>query len=413
MNTLILQFKKITGPCLAVFALGCFALRAQAIEPAAPATALPNFNTADGDSALAGLTTGFYNSAFGFLSLFSNGSASFNTGVGAGTLFLNTASEQTAVGTGTLFSNTTGANNTGCGTFALFSNGTANNNTAVGTNALLNNDKTVAGLGNVNTAVGSGALQNNVDGDSNTAVGAFALFSENATGGFPNGVSNNAIGRQALTSNTTGSFNEAMGVNALVQNTIGNGNIAIGDDAMFHNLDASGNTAVGGGALSNNVSGAQNTVVGSGTGENLVNAGSDGNIYIGAGAGGATDEVAFIRIGVPTFEGFPYDTYIAGIFDRDVDAATAVAVFADTNQKVGTNLVDAKGNKVPFKPQAMLDESLRQQKRIAELEATVERQQKGMEVLTAQLKEQAAQIQKVSAHIEASKPATQVAESNY
>jgi len=34
----------------------------------------------------------------------------------------------------------------------------------------------------------------------------------------------------------------------------------------------------------------------------------------------------------------------------------------------------------------MLDESLKQQKRIAELEATVERQQRGMEVLTAQLK---------------------------
>ena len=203
-----------------------------------------------------------------------------------------------------------------------------------------------------------------------------------------------------------------MGVNALVTNTIGSGNVAIGDDAMFNNVDASGNTALGGDALSNNISGAQNTVVGSGAGENLVNAGSDGNIYIGAGAGGTTDEVAFIRIGVPVFEGFPYDTYIAGIFDRDVDAATAVAVFADTNQKVGTNLVDAKGNKVPFKPQAMLDESLKQQKRIAELEATVERQQKGMEVLTAQLKEQAAQIQRVSAQLELSKSAPQTVLNN-
>ena len=56
----------------------------------------------------------------------------------------------------------------------------------------------------------------------------------------------------------------------------------------------------------------------------------------------------------------------------------------------------------------MLDESLKQQKRIAELEATVERQQKGMEVLTAQLKEQSAQIQKVSAQLEVGKPAPQV-----
>ena len=42
------------------------------------------------------------------------------------------------------------------------------------------------------------------------------------------------------------------------------------------------------------------------------------------------------------------------------------------------------------------------------LEATVAQQQKGMEVLTAQLKEQAAQIQKVSAQLEMSKPATKV-----
>ena len=38
----------------------------------------------------------------------------------------------------------------------------------------------------------------------------------------------------------------------------------------------------------------------------------------------------------------------------------------------------------------------------------IAQQQKGMEVLTAQLKEQAAQIQKVSAQLEVSKPAPQV-----
>jgi hypothetical protein len=42
------------------------------------------------------------------------------------------------------------------------------------------------------------------------------------------------------------------------------------------------------------------------------------------------------------------------------------------------------------------------------LTATVAQQQKGMEVLTAQLKEQAAQIQKVSAQLEMSKPAAKV-----
>jgi hypothetical protein len=46
-----------------------------------------------------------------------------------------------------------------------------------------------------------------------------------------------------------------------------------------------------------------------------------------------------------------------------------------------------------------------QQASIAELKSTVAQQQKGMEILTAQLKEQAAQIQKVSAQLEVSKPA--------
>ena len=40
--------------------------------------------------------------------------------------------------------------------------------------------------------------------------------------------------------------------------------------------------------------------------------------------------------------------------------------------------------------------------------AIIAQQQKGMEALTAQLKEQAAQIQKVSAQLEVSKPAPKV-----
>jgi uncharacterized coiled-coil protein SlyX len=67
----------------------------------------------------------------------------------------------------------------------------------------------------------------------------------------------------------------------------------------------------------------------------------------------------------------------------------------------------------------MLNEFLKEHQTVQELKSTVEKQeaiiaqqQKGMEVLTAQLKEQAAQIQKVSAQIEVSKPAPQVAVSN-
>jgi hypothetical protein len=130
-------------------------------------------------------------------------------------------------------------------------------------------------------------------------------------------------------------------------------------------------------------------------------AGREGNIYIGAQVqAGNTDEMQFIRIGDDTAFAFPYDTFIAGIFDRAIDVGTAVPVFVDNTGKLGTILVDAVGKKVAT-PQAMLNESRNQQKRIAELEGTVER-------LAAMVKEQAAQIQKVSAQIEASKPAPQV-----
>ena len=47
-----------------------------------------------------------------------------------------------------------------------------------------------------------------------------------------------------------------------------------------------------------------------------------------------------------------------------------------------------------------------QEATITELKSTVAQQQKGMEILTTQLKEQAAQIQKVSAKVEMTKPAS-------
>ena len=46
---------------------------------------------------------------------------------------------------------------------------------------------------------------------------------------------------------------------------------------------------------------------------------------------------------------------------------------------------------------------------VRQLEATIAQQQKGMEILTARLEGQASQIQKVSAQLELSKPAPQMA----
>ena len=49
-----------------------------------------------------------------------------------------------------------------------------------------------------------------------------------------------------------------------------------------------------------------------------------------------------------------------------------------------------------------------QEATIAELKSTVAQQQKGIDVLTAQLKEQGAQIQKVSAQLQVNKPSPKV-----
>ena len=56
----------------------------------------------------------------------------------------------------------------------------------------------------------------------------------------------------------------------------------------------------------------------------------------------------------------------------------------------------------------LLNEFLKEHKKVEELQAIVVQQQKGMDVLTAQLEEQAAQIQKVSAQVEVNNPESQV-----
>ena len=254
---------------------------------------------------------------------------------------LNTNENNTAVGAAALLLNTTGSDNTAVGTAALLLNVSAFTNAAVGTFAAQNNDSSGNGTATFNTAVGGFALQANVDGTENTAVGAGAI--ETGDGG---------------------SYNTAVGFLA-------------------------GNT----------ITGNSNTCLGHIAGSNLI--GGEGNIYIGAQVqAGITGELEFIRIGNDTAFTFPYDTYIAGIFNRSVDLGTAQFVYADATGKIGTLLVDAAGNKVAT-PQAMLNESRNQQKRIAELEGTVER-------LAVMVKEQAAQIQRVSAQLEVSKPAAKV-----
>jgi hypothetical protein len=162
---------------LVFVALACISLSptAHAVVPA-PDGGYPNFTTAEGSNALQNLTTGVGNTAAGWYSLFTNSVGNLNTAIGAGTLLFNTGDNNTATGALALLSNTTGLQNTATGASALQSNTTGNNNTANGRNALVFNTE-----GILNTASGANALAGNTIGSSNIALGV-AAGSNNITG---------------------------------------------------------------------------------------------------------------------------------------------------------------------------------------------------------------------------------------
>jgi hypothetical protein len=368
--------------------LGAFTLTQvqAAVDTPDPGPVPPNGQTADGQGALSG-STGFYNSAFGFLALISNGASSFNTGLGAGTLLLNTAIEQTAVGAGTLLNNTTGLNNTGCGAFALFTSSTGSFNNAVGANSLVLNT-----TGDSNNALGESALFSNDTGAANTAVGDVA-----AASGFGDDFSlNTAVGAGALFSGGTDGTDTANSNNAV-------GALALGGAGPTPppNIGVA-NNAFGVEALEAITSGSGNTAVGDTAGVAL----EDGsfNIYVGflAGSASAPGENATIRIGEP---GFVDAAFVQGISGVPVSGA---AVCVDGNGQLGecapTSPMSANG-------------LLKQQGVVQELKATTERQaavialQEGqIKALTAGLKQQAEQIQKVSAQLEMVRPTPRVVE---
>ena len=298
--------------------------------------------------------------------------------------------DNTAEGENALLSLTTGTLNTAIGFYSVASLTDQSFDTGVGAGTLLLDTE------GTNTAVGTAALLLNTTGFANNAVGAFALL--NNVGGF----FNNAHGHNCLMNNNSGDQNNAFGDEALFTNTAGSFNSAFGDDSLHDCTSGDSNVAMGDEAGNSITDGSDNVAIGAGAGTNVIS--GSGNVYVGANVAGIGDETRFVRIGDTSFT--DYDCFIAGIIGREVDAGTAALVLVDNNQKVGTVPIDANGNRVLFKPQAMLDESLKQQKRIAELESTVTR-------LAAMVKEQAEQIQKVSAQLQITKDVSRLTAINH
>jgi len=170
------------------------------------------------------------------------GSVSSNTAVGFDALKLNTSSGtyNTAIGYQSLYSDVSGNSNTALGYQSLYSDQYGNNNTAIGYQALYSYNTTETIVPG-NTAIGYQALFSNVYGTRCTAVGHEASK-------YQTGVSNTSLGFRALfgTSGTsTGTNNCAFGDSALEDNTNGFNNVAIGHFSLLNNTTGSNNTAVG------------------------------------------------------------------------------------------------------------------------------------------------------------------------
>jgi hypothetical protein len=259
----------------------------------------------------------------------------------------------------------------------------------------------------------------NTDASFNTAVGAGALLSNN-------GSTNTAVGGAALLFNSDGIDNTAVGAAALLNNVHGSDNNAVGRNALnLNDSDAAGlannNVAVGAGALEFNVDGSENTAVGTGAGQNVIT--GFNNTYVGDFVGFlAPDESSTIRIGdLSNGNGAgSLACFIGGIFNNfQPVGGTVVEVTLDlANDELGWDVGPNQGGSAPVQrgapvprssqlPAARLQRQAMLNGKVEKLEATVGQQQKQIEVLTTQLKEQAAQIQKVSAQLELSKIAPQ------
>jgi hypothetical protein len=390
---------KFIYSAFAVFTFAWLALSptTQGVVPP-PDGGYPGFTTAEGTKALFSLTTGSANTAVGWFSLWSNTDGSYNTAVGAGTLLFNVGDQSkflgvdnTAVGAAALLFNTTGTDNTATGVVALLNNN-GSNNTATGAFALYSNT-----TGNLNTANGLGALRESTTGNGNTAVGGSALIL-NTTGG-----SNTAIGTGALSSNTTGNGNIAVGSFAGHDLTTGNQNIVIGNANAV--AGESNTMRIGSDLLQTRafISG----IRGVATGNNdavAVLIDSDGQLGTVSSSRQYKKEIqpmeeaseAILALKPVTFHYKSDNTNRPefGLIAEQVAEVNPDLVVRDKNGEIYTVRYDAVNA-------MLLNEFLKEHRKNEE-------QQKQINVLTAQLKEQASQIQKVSAQLAASQPAPQV-----
>jgi hypothetical protein len=361
---------------LIIFSLASFAFlsNSHAVNPP-PDGAYAGGNTAEGHLALANLNTsaGLYNTAVGVYSLLSITDGDFCTALGAGTLFANTADENTATGAGALFSHT--------------------------------------------------------DGGGNTANGAFALFSHTS------GIDNTVVGDRALLLSTTGGFNTAVGEAAMLNNDTGSSNVAIGVQALGNNISGSNNIVLGNVAGSGVTTANDVICIGAG-GENVDSSCYIGGIFNATSSGGTA---VFInsagKLGTSTSsQRFkeaikPMEQASAALFalkpvsfhykkEIDPQGTKQFGLVAEEVEKVDPDLVVRDKEGKPYTVRydqvnaMLLNEFLKEHRKVEELEAMVARQQKSFESKAAEQRQQidalTLAVQKISAQVDMNTAATKV-----
>jgi hypothetical protein len=344
MNPLTQSKNTTMLPVLIALTLGCFGVSptARAVDPP-PDGGYPNFNTAEGEDALFSLTTGFNNTAVGFQ--------------------------------------------------ALFSNVKGNNNTGVGWFALQHNTKGLA-----NTAIGAQALQTNTTGDANAAFGVFTLFN-NSTG-----FRNTAIGVESL-KKVNGFDNIGLGYEAGKNISAGSFTICIGSPGV----DGDNNTmriGTPGVQTATFIAGISGVTVPDGVGVIIDNNGQLGTIVSSARYKEGIKPMdkaseAILSLQPVTFR---YKQQL------DPKGIPQFGLVAEQVEKVNPDLVarDDQGKPYTVRYEAvnamLLNEFLKEHKRNEKQEATIADLKSQVQVLTATLKEQATQIQKVSVQLAATEP---------
>jgi hypothetical protein len=269
------------------------------------------------------------------------------------------------------------------------------------------------------------------------------------------GKDNTAIGMQALAVNDSGDFNTAAGFQALFNNISGESNTATGSSALFHNIDGFTNTAIGQSALLQNSSGNDNTGLGAGAGNTLTT--GSGNVFIGAGmvgiAGNEMDHTYIRNINTTTVSGGGADFVTVDLatgllghasssrrykeeirpmndasqalyrlkpvsyrYKKEIDSTQSPA-FGLIAEEVAEANPDLVARNVKGQPESvhyemvnamLLNEFLKEHRKVQEQEATIARLQKEIETVVEHAKEQDTQIQRVTARVEVRTPGPQV-----